>query len=283
MSLKKHAKSFYFASFFLSSTTAKHASNLYQVCRLLDDIVDHHLHPNPIQALDTISTYIKTTSQNKAVFISKDNYVNKEALLGLIQGIQSDAVFTPYHTLEELLGYCYQVAGTVGIMMCDILEVKDPKAYKHAVDLGVAMQLTNICRDVYKDAQLGRVYIPTNYIGSVSSQDILNPNSKLTTDIATTIIKLLELADKSYQSGYYGLSYIPRSNRLAIYIAGKLYQSIKSALQPDNIRHAAYIAWHQKISIALGATMRFYHNPMHLYDCDNTPESCCSKYALADV
>ena len=283
MSLKKHAKSFYFASFFLSSTTAEHASNLYQVCRLLDDIVDHHLHPNPIQALETISTYIKTTSQNKAVFISKDNYVNKEALLGLIQGIQSDAVFTPYHTLEELLGYCYQVAGTVGIMMCDILEVKDPKAYKHAVDLGVAMQLTNICRDVYKDAKLGRVYLPFDHIGTTSPEAILYPNDELVASIARAIHTLVDLANHSYQSGYYGLSYIPHTERLAIFIAGKLYHAIHSRIQPYSIEHIARVPNYQKLSIALHCCMNFYQHPLHLYDSFDTPESLCTKYSLANV
>lgn len=283
MSLKKHAKSFYFASLFLSTTAAKRASDLYQVCRLLDDIVDNRLHPDPISALDTISTRINALSKNDVICISPDNFVQKAPLLQLIDGVQSDATFTPYHSLEALLAYCYQVAGTVGIMMCDILGVHHPNAYKHAVDLGVAMQLTNICRDVYKDAKLGRVYLPYDHIGTTSPEAILFPNDELVASIARAIHTLMDVANRSYQSGYYGLSYIPRSERLAIFIAGKLYHAIHSRIQPYSIEHTARIPSYQKLSIALHCCMNFYQHPLHLFDSTHTPESLCTKYALADV
>jgi phytoene synthase len=111
-------------------------------------------------------------------------------------------------------------------MMCRVLDVSSLAAYPHAVDLGIAMQLTNICRDVLTDAGMGRRYLPSTLVGDLSSQELINPSSAVCAKIALGVLELLRLSEDYYRSGEEGLSYLPLRARGAILIASRVYRGI---------------------------------------------------------
>ena len=129
---------------------------------------------------------------------------------------------------KELIDYSYKVAGTVGLMMLPIINTKDAEARKHAIDLGIAMQLTNIARDVYEDAKMNRLYLPKEWLGQVSVSDLID--NKLDDQkkrlIELSIKNLIELSDKFYANGFSGMKFIPLRTRLAIFFAAKIYKGI---------------------------------------------------------
>ena len=143
----------------------------------------------------------------------------------LTDGVLLDTQKVAIQSEAELLRYCYQVAGTVGLLMCDLFGVKDPVARHHAIDLGVAMQLTNICRDVYEDALNGRVYLPGDLFESITAEKIVSPDVS-TTSVRQVVGYLLSEAEIRYESGISGLCFLPTQARLAIYVATLTYREI---------------------------------------------------------
>ena len=165
--LKKHAKSFYWASFFLSSNTLSKCSSLYNFCRTLDDIVDGD---NSLEVKKEIFSKFKRDFEKKNFNnqILKDMWsvidsegISKQIVLDLFDGVETDLEKkVVINSKKDLLVYSYRVAGTVGLMMSKIMKVKNKEALKGAIDLGIAMQLTNIARDVCEDKARNR---PVSY------------------------------------------------------------------------------------------------------------------------
>ena len=161
--LKKHAKSFYWASFFLSSNILGKCSSLYNFCRTLDDIVDDN---DDIIVKRKIFSKFKMDFENKNLNnqIIKDMWsvidsenIPKQIVIDLFDGVETDLKEkVVINSKKDLLVYSYRVAGTVGLMMSKILKVKNKEALKGAIDLGIAMQLTNIARDVCEDKARNR-------------------------------------------------------------------------------------------------------------------------------
>ena len=210
--LSIYAKSFNWAGFFLPKQTYKKCSSLYDFCRVVDNIAD-----------DKNSIELKENEFNefKNHFIQK-NYNNPiiknmweiidefsislKVVNDLFDGIQSDIKQTvKLNSKKELLIYSYRVAGTVGLMMAKILKVNKKSSLKSAIDLGIAMQLTNISRDVVEDLNNGRSYINENF-----------------DDIKSTLI----LAEKFYESSFYSINEIPISFRFSILVARRVYRKI---------------------------------------------------------
>ena len=210
--LSIYAKSFNWAGFFLPKQTYKKCSSLYDFCRVVDNIAD-----------DKNSIKLKENEFNefKNHFIQK-NYNNPiiknmweiidefgislKVVNDLFDGIQSDIKQTvKLNSKKELLIYSYRVAGTVGLMMAKILKVNKKSSLKSAIDLGIAMQLTNISRDVIEDQNNGRSYINENF-----------------DDIKST----LQLAEKFYENSFYSINEIPISFRFSILVARRVYRKI---------------------------------------------------------
>ena len=226
-SIKSEGKSFYWASFFLPKKNRIAASRLYSICRYLDDVADN-------SKLDTSSQIKKLFNQIKEnesseinIFFKKNN-INLGILKDLIDGLISDQQNVRVTDVKELIDYSYKVAGTVGLMMLPIINTKDAEARKHAIDLGIAMQLTNIARDVYEDAKMNRLYLPKEWLGQVSVSDLID--NKLDDQkkrlIELSIKNLIELSDKFYANGFSGMKFIPLRTRLAIFFAAKIYKGI---------------------------------------------------------
>lgn len=243
LTLKKNGKSFYWAGKFLPSAYIDRASELYQFCRVLDDIADS----GERRSLQTLKK-IKSNFINYKELKFKNNYnlkypsffniYSKKAATHLIDGLILDQSTVLFKEEEELIQYSYYVAGTVGLMMCDALKCKNKEAYLFAIDLGIAMQLTNIARDVLEDAKMGRRYIPGSWINNISPnamiQGVNDNNTEIFRTVSFGIKKLLNLAEKYYYSGTQGLIFLPLKTRIAISIASGVYRQIGIQLKLKN-------------------------------------------------
>ena len=226
-SIKSEGKSFYWASFFLPKKNRIAASRLYSICRYLDDVADNSKLDTSSQ-IKNIFNQIKENESSEINIFFKKNNINLGILKDLIDGLISDQQNVRVTDEKELIDYSYKVAGTVGLMMLPIINTKDAEARKHAIDLGIAMQLTNIARDVYEDAKMNRLYLPKEWLGQVSVSDLVD--NKLDDQkkrlIELSIKNLIELSDKFYANGFSGMKFIPLRTRLAIFFAAKIYKGI---------------------------------------------------------
>ena len=210
--LKKHAKSFYWASFFLSKKTFTKCSSLYNFCRTLDDIVDSN---EKLEIKKENFKKFKFNFLNKNfdnliikemwLLISSEN-ISQKVVLDLFDGVETDLEEkVKINSKKELLVYSYRVAGTVGLMMSKILKVKNKEAVKGAIDLGIAMQLTNIARDVNEDIELNRQYIEPDFS---SIQSIINESQIF------------------YKNSFSSISSIPLKSRFSVIVARRVYRKI---------------------------------------------------------
>ncbi|MEM6789428.1 MAG: phytoene/squalene synthase family protein [Myxococcota bacterium] len=145
----------------------------------------------------------------------------------LIDGMEGDLDVVRIADDRGLLRYCYRAAGTVGWLMCGVLGVNARGAVPHAVDLGIAMQITNICRDVAEDAARGRVYLPEARLRAAGTSGAALLAGRADRGAVAKVTRdLLALADRYYDSAAAGMAFIPARPRLAIYVAAKVYRAI---------------------------------------------------------
>ena len=210
--LSIYAKSFNWAGFFLPKKTYKNCSYLYDFCRVVDNIADDEgeIEIKKIKFQKFVSDF-KQKNFEDPVIQNMWNIINEfnislEIIYDLFDGIESDIKQNvKINTRKDLLIYCYRVAGTVGLMMAKILKVSKKKSLKSAIDLGIAMQLTNISRDVIEDSKKNRSYINGNF-----------------EEINSTI----KLADTFYKNSFYSIREIPLSFRFSILVARRIYRKI---------------------------------------------------------
>ena len=219
------AKSFNWAGFFLPKNVYHDCSKLYAFCRVLDDLVDERTELKlRIEKFNEIKNIFKKTYEldsnnakileqneyeviiNDMISIAKSNNIKRIILDDLFEGIGSDLKQKVHlRSVKDLLIYSYRVAGAVGLMIAKILNVNDPRSLKGAIDLGIAMQLTNIARDVIEDKKMNRKYIKPDF-----------ENIKAT----------LKLADMFYESSFSSINKIPFKYRFAIIVARRVYRQI---------------------------------------------------------
>jgi len=239
--IQKGSKSFHFASLFLSRRIRQRAWFLYAWCRISDDLVDHA--PTKRAALEYLDllTFELDTLYNESRLpnvasesfkalpginlLKNDVGLSVIYLKDMLRGYRMDVDGFIARPLHELLDYCYCVAGAVGLMMCQVMQVTDPRALEHAKNLGIAMQLTNIIRDIQEDLKLGRIYIPQEFFSNrgLNVSDLYSSPNKICLSAAHY---LFELAEPFYMSGYHGLRYLPFRERLSISIAAVTYRQI---------------------------------------------------------
>ena len=235
--LSAYGKSFHWARYFLGKEAGLQATQLYAFCRYLDDIADQ---PGNLGAtkLKSIQNIFNNYSYQTGSYPEVDNFLLLKqeldlpvfAVKDLLKGLISDQGTVLLLNENQLIQYSYKVAGTVGLMMAPILGISSKKAIPFAVDLGIAMQLTNISRDVLEDAELGRRYIPGEWCNDLSAPKIVELAKNGTTEdrlkVSAAIKRTLLLAETYYISGFKGLAYLPPRNHLAILIAGIIYRLI---------------------------------------------------------
>ena len=243
--LAKHGKSFYWASLFLGSALADRAARLYQFCRFVDDLADGDL-PDRFDSLEDIRTGL-LDPQHPAVatipeldaFITLANKTNipLNAAVELLDGMLRDQQPTALETEAQLLRYCHAVAGTVGLMMCRVLNCQQPRADSFAIDLGIAMQLTNIARDVLEDAQMDRRYLPAEWLDSTySPETIARAETNIHLPVASAVNHLLALADRYYASALLGINLLPWRSRFSIIVALRVYGQIGHQLKRGGLQ-----------------------------------------------
>ena len=261
-SLARQGRSFHWARTFLAPQHAARATRLYGFCRGLDDLADDAGQASdPGEALDRIRVALAQGNSADdriadAIRLFRECSIPAEIPDALLDGLISDLGPVRMQNDEQLLRYAYRVAGTVGLMMCAALDVRQSAARPHAIDLGIAMQLTNICRDVSEDALAGRRYLPAHLIGEVEPARLISPDEALQQRIRGTVRQLLELADHFYASGEAGLSFLPLRARFGILIAARVYQAIGTRLKRGNFspwRGRAVVSKTSKLWISLVA------------------------------
>jgi len=239
--LANHGKSFYWASIFLGRKQAEWAAQLYQFCRYVDDLADGNLasRESRLQAIyqglekGKVSAGADSALEN-FLRLAQQADIPLSAARELVAGMISDQVPAAIENQDQLLRYCHAAAGTVGVMMCKVLGCDQPRAQSYAVDLGIAMQLTNIARDVLEDAQMGRRYLPARWI-NVDAQRIARAASADHHSVGIAIDKLLDLADKYYASALQGIPMIPWRARFSIAVALRIYRQIGVQLRHNNL------------------------------------------------
>ena len=210
--LKKHAKSFYWASFFLSNDVFNKCSSLYNFCRTLDDIVDDD---NKLEVKKEIFLKFKKDFMNKNLnnqiindmwsIINSEN-ISKKIVIDLFDGVETDLEEkVEINSKKDLLVYSYRVAGTVGLMMSKILKVNNRESLRGAIDLGIAMQLTNVARDVCEDNKRNRKYIQSDF-----------------SSIKETIYE----SEIFYQKSFKAISSISIRSRFSVIVARRIYKKI---------------------------------------------------------
>ena len=222
--LKSHAKSFYWASFFLSKKIYSKCSTLYSFCRTLDDIADSsdELTNKKLSFIKFKDDFVNKKFDNlivKAMWeVMNDVNILEKVVLDLFDGVETDLNENfKIKTKKDLLVYSYRVAGTVGLMMSKILKVDNKEALKGAIDLGIAMQLTNIARDVVEDKKRNREYIDYNF---------------------TTIKETIDIAEIFYNKSFIAISSIPLKSRFSVIVARRVYKKIgDQILKQKNIEN----------------------------------------------
>ncbi len=237
--LKKHAKSFYWASFFLSENIFYKCSSLYNFCRTLDDIVDDN---DKLEAKKENFLKFKKNFEDRShdniiikemwTIIESEN-ISKKVVMDLFDGVETDLEEkVQINTKKELLVYAYRVAGTVGLMMSKILKVNNKEALKGAIDLGIAMQLTNIARDICEDKERNRQYVKHDF---ASIQDVIKESQTF------------------YDKSFHSISSIPLRSRFSVIVARRVYRKIGDyILKQKNIENynkagKIYIPVYEKI------------------------------------
>jgi phytoene synthase len=260
--IRHGSKSFAGAARLFDARTRDAVVELYAWCRYCDDQVDGQsfghpaeaLSPHSMQArLQTLYDWTRACYRGEApehpVFAAFQHVTGRYGVperypLELLKGLEMDVLGHRYHTFDELLLYCWRVAGTVGVMMARLLGARNKQALKHAVDLGIAMQLTNIARDVFDDARAGRIYLPLDWL----EQEGVPPH-ELTAEqhrqaLVRVVHRLQVEARRYYASGDQGLRYLPFRSACAVAAAREVYADIGARVEARGTR-----AWERRVVV----------------------------------
>ena len=246
--LSIYAKSFNWAGFFLPKKIYQKCSSLYDFCRTIDDLADQEL---------SLEIKIQKFKEFKDKFINKDfnnliiknmyelineTGISKKIVYDLFDGVESDLKEEVIiNSKKDLLVYSYRVAGTVGLMMAKILNVKKQNALKAAINLGIGMQLTNIARDIVEDSKKNRTYIEANF-----------------ESIKSTLI----LANSFYKSSFLSIADIPIGCRFAILVARRVYRQIgNNILNKGNIEN-----YNESGKIYVSSFGKFFQTILSIFD-----------------
>lgn len=241
--LAEGSSSFATAARLLPPGTRESVARLYAWCRHCDDVIDGQDlgRPGMSGAAESALRLAELEEKTRAVyrgtppdepaFRALADVVARHAIpeslpLTHLDGFRMDVEGRRYETLDDLLAYCYGVAGVVGVMMASILGVRDADTLDRAADLGLAFQLTNIARDVIDDAHAGRVYLPRSWLAEAGIPVETLADPKLRPRLASLARRLVEAAEPYYGSALVGIGRLPLRTALAIGAARSVYRAI---------------------------------------------------------
>lgn len=242
--LQQHSRSFSLAVRCLPARLRGVVTALYAWCRSVDDAVDRASHTQTAEAtLDLLEQDLERCLNGESIRHPASAWIQplliqrqieprhaRELIEGMRMDLRNNRVDTP----EDLERYCYHAAGTVGLMMTHLMKVTDRRADRYAESLGIAMQLTNIARDVLEDAQMGRSYLP----------GVPEPLSCDPLRVQQAVTLVLRTAEQRYSMAEKGLHYLPRDCRLAIRLALAFYREIGRQIQRNS-----YVVLHQRTTV----------------------------------
>jgi|YNPMSStandDraft_2_1061718.scaffolds.fasta_scaffold04229_3 phytoene synthase len=266
----KHAKTFYFATHFLPAPKRRAVHAVYALCRYVDDLVDHSedklsrksLTRDKIVMLinkwraDIESCYNGVLIDHPIMIAWHDTLkkyrIPKHLPLELIDGVCMDLKQNRYETFNELYVYCYKVASVVGLMTSEIFGYTSEESLKHAVELGIAMQLTNILRDVGEDAQKGRIYLPLEDLKkfNLTEADVLN--GVMSENFINLMKFEIERARYYYNESEKGIAMLSQDSRLAVKVSHDNYSRILrriEAINYDVFKQRAFVSNTKKIAL----------------------------------
>jgi phytoene synthase len=265
---REHAKSFYFASHVLPREKRMASYAVYAFCREADNIVDVGATPESAARLEelrqqlarvygapgALRPHLAALRETVAAYA-----IPREYFLDLIRGVEMDLTRSRYDRFEDLKEYCYCVASVVGLMMAKIFGVSDGSAYRHAADLGTAMQLTNILRDIREDHAMGRIYLP---------QEDLAGRGYAEADLARGVVDdrfrdlmrfQIARAREYYAAAEPGIPMLTNDgSRFCARLMSTTYAGILTAIERngyDVFARRAYVPAAGKLRIALGAAL----------------------------
>ncbi|MDB4948643.1 MAG: phytoene/squalene synthase family protein [Gemmatimonadetes bacterium] len=272
--LASRARTFHLASRFLPPATRDDAAVVYAFCRLVDDTADEAADAgDAARALDRLAAEVRGDADARPLVAELRAAAARLGLplgsaLELIAGVHGDLGPVRVADDAELLRYCYRVASTVGLMMCAVLGVASEDALPHAVDLGIAMQLTNIARDVAEDAARGRVYLPAARLRAAGVDvEALVRGRADAAGVAAAVAGVVALAETYYRSADGGMRDIPPRCRPAILVAARVYRAIGVRLRAracDAMAGRAVVPWHGKLAWSLRAVAESMLRPRML-------------------
>ena len=258
--LRTGSRTFYAASLLLPRRVRDPAIALYAFCRDADDIID--IAGGSAAAVEGLRQRLdrayRGEPEDSAVDrafarVVRAHGIPRRLPEALIEGFEWDAEGRQYASLSDLQAYATRVAGTVGAMMAVLMGTRDASALARACDLGVAMQLTNIARDIGEDARAGRIYLPLEWLdqaGVDAEQWLLNP--VFDSRIAAVIERLLKVADQLYQRSEDGIAALPLDCRAGISAARLLYGEIGAEVRRndlDSVSQRAVVASSRKLAL----------------------------------
>jgi phytoene synthase len=249
---KTFAKTFYFTSLFLPEEKKKSAYAVYAFCRYMDDLVDRGevIHNKDNSERERIMRAINTW-KNDLRSVYNGDFIDNPIMIAwkdtlskydipekypneLIDGVNMDLTTKRYDNFEQLKEYCYKVASVVGLMTIQIFGYADKEAFKFAVDMGIAMQLTNILRDIKEDAEKNRIYIPADDLRNFdySEEDLLN--LKMNENFKKLMKFQIERAEEYYSNADEGIKLIEKDSRLTVGLMSRNYHKILHEIKSNN-------------------------------------------------
>ncbi len=249
---KHHAKTFYLATWFLPKPQRNPIYAMYALLRTVDDLVDtaEDKLTNGTLSRDDLGVMMdgwknrlrncyEGNHHNDPILIAwqetlKSYSIPIELPLDLMDGVAMDIDFKPFETFDDLYVYCYKVASVVGLMCSEIFGYSDKKALDHAIELGIAMQLTNILRDVGEDVDRGRIYIPLEDLErfAYSREEFMQ---KKMNDRFVSLIKFqIERARKYYEASEKGIPMLEKASRFAVKVSSRNYCDILMTIEENN-------------------------------------------------
>ena len=276
MLLRGGSKTFQAASFALPAEARRAATALYAFCRQADDAVD--LGEDSAAELAALHSRLDLIYARTPLPVAADRAfaevvasysIPRDLPAALLEGFAWDLERRPYETLADLYAYAARVAGTVGAMMAVIMGARDEAVLARACDLGVAMQITNIARDVGEDARRGRLYLPREWLAAEGvDADAWLAKPGFSAAIGRVVERLLVHADQLYDRAAVGITALPVGCRPAMHAARLLYREIGNEVRRrhlDSVSGRAVVSWARKSRLlaaaSVAATRRFGDMP----------------------
>ena len=260
--MRKGSKSFSLAARLFAGPEREGAELLYAWCRFCDDAIDEaptretagarlrELEFETRAALGVGAMAQASQAESEMAFqafreLARRYNIPATYPLELLEGLRMDVELREIRTQKDLELYCYRVASVVGLMMVHVMGLSDPRALRSAVDMGMAMQMTNIARDIHDDFKMGRIYLPTEWFLEAGLRRPLLNAPFQPVDFLSSCERLLDQADTYYESGRNGLQALPLRAALAVGAAQAIYRQIGVL-----VRRRGALAWNQRAVVS---------------------------------